>query len=135
MNTMGISGTSLNTTTTTTTGTVQAGHRQKVPLEGKLGLRDAKSIAAALGEAIAASDFIEVDLGGVTGIDISIAQLLVAGRKSAIARGKTLCLMNGHGGAVGAFLINSGLVGPDGAARTSEEQFWIGDINPQRHAA
>lgn len=97
-----------------------------VPLSGKAGLRQAQDVSDSLGESISAAEHVVIDLGALEGLDVSIAQILLAARKSAAAQGKSLYLQNASSGPVRDFLAGAGLLSPEGQARSKEETFWLG---------
>ncbi|WP_404400456.1 lipid asymmetry maintenance protein MlaB [Pelagibacterium halotolerans] len=97
-----------------------------VRLEDYSGIKDAARIANVLRTALQEADAIEVDLAALTEFDVSIAQLLVAARKSAVTQGKTFELNNVPGGSIRAALIGLGLLGTDGEAHGQDEAFWLG---------
>lgn len=121
--------------TTATKGVDGEGPRLRAPLAGSLGLKDAQGVCESLRDAIATLDPVEIDLSDLVSLDISIAQLLVAVRKSAMRQGKTLAFAGAPAGPVRDFLATVGLIGPDGVARTADETFWLGVINAEARAA
>lgn len=82
-------------------------------------IREADDIVQRLKEALAASNRIEVDCGGVVELDVTFIQSLLAARKSAVAAGKTLTL---SGPADGALLQALSLCG---ALTGAHAAFWI----------
>lgn len=102
------------------------GERVKIPLEGNLGLRDAKRVCAVLREAIAGCDPVEIDIGGLTGLDVSIAQLLLAARNSAQRQSQALFISGTWAPACRDALIMAGLLHPAGTAETPDADFWLG---------
>lgn len=96
----------------------------KIALDGNLGLRDVTALTEQFREALAKHPGIVVTSAGLTGIDITVLQLLVAARKSALAAGKTLTLEAPEGGVLAQFLIKAGFVSPQGAPLTPEGDFW-----------
>lgn len=97
----------------------------RVRLQGSLTLRDAKQVHGLLQEAISAAREVEIDVRDVSGIDISIVQLIISARKSAEQRGRKLVLVMGPDGAFRAMLAKAGFLGDDGACRQADEEFWM----------
>jgi anti-anti-sigma regulatory factor len=98
----------------------------RVRLQGSLTLRDAKQVQGLLQDAISASREVEVDVSDLSGIDVSIIQLIVSARKSAEQRGRKLALATGSSSAFMATLAKAGFLGDDGACRHVDEEFWTG---------
>ena len=103
-------------------------------ISGDAGLRNAQDIAARLRQALADHTSIAVVTDGLISIDITILQLLVAARTSALASGKTLTLRAPSDGALPRLLVRAGFVGTDGKSRTPEGAFWT-DISALEQAA
>ena len=97
-----------------------------LPISGDAGLRNVQDIATLLRQALADHHAITVVTDGLTSIDLTIVQLLVAARKSALAAGKTLTLRAPADGVLHRLLLQAGFVGADGVARTPEGDFWTG---------
>lgn len=108
--------------------------KQRVLLEGSLSLRQAQDVQKRLSDAIATVDSIEVDLNGIADIDVSLVQLLLAARKSAARRGKMLAFVNMPHRLAEGFLTRAGLLGPDGSARSPNEEFWLEAMSMERAA-
>lgn len=102
----------------------------QIPLEGNLNLREASQLCSKLCTALEGFDSLEIDIAGLTGIDISIVQLLLAARKSAVRRGKTFSLSGTPTEPVRTFLAGVGLMGREKA----DESFWLGRANAERAA-
>jgi len=98
----------------------------RLPLEGKIGLRNAREILNVLDEALNSFPEIEIDLGGVTEADICAVQLLIGARKSARGAGRKLGLVVPRGGVVEKVLIRAGVLDADGSARGPDHEFWRG---------
>lgn len=98
---------------------------RRVVLEGSLGLRDTKKVHEMLTGAVSACDAVEVDVSEVSGIDISIIQLIQSARISARQHGRALTLVTKPNGAFAATLAKAGLLGADHRP-TFEEEFWTG---------
>ena len=69
-----------------------ADDKVRVVLDGDLTVADAAELRNILLEALAASDHIEVDLRGVTGLDLSFLQMMCSAGRSARKLGKELFL-------------------------------------------
>lgn len=106
-----------------------------IEISGEAGIRQAVEIADRLRAALAKHDAVVVVLEAVTGIDITILQLLVSARKTALASGKSICLRAAAGGALRQALIKTGFVGPDGMPRTAEGDFWTRTSDQPRNEA
>jgi anti-anti-sigma regulatory factor len=102
------------------------GRGPRVALDGDLDLRRARDIRALLQDALIDRAAVEIDVSGLTGIDVGVLQLLISARKSAEQHGMKLSLDARSSTALQAALVSAGLVGPDGKARTPEEAFWFG---------
>ncbi len=63
-----------------------------VTLAGPMTIRQADDVATTLMDALTQSSAIELDFSGVSSVDLTFIQLLVAAAKSAEADGKTLTL-------------------------------------------
>lgn len=85
--------------------------RAKVALAGALGLQDAKETHTKLIQALETFDAVDVDLSELTSADVSIVQLLIAARKSADARRKTLTISSNNCEPFCAALAEIGLSG------------------------
>jgi hypothetical protein len=96
----------------------------RVPLEGKLGLRDVTQVHQLLSDALSAFKAVEIDLRGLTEVDISIVQLVVAARRSAELFGQSLSLVTKSGCAFEATLVKAGFLGAGGVCRSAGERFW-----------
>ena len=103
-------------------------------ISGDAGLRNVQDIAGLLRQALEKHSAITVVTDGLTSIDVTILQLLVAARKSALASGKTLTLRAPPDGVLHRLLIQTGFVGIDGKSRTPEGEFWT-KTSPTEHAA
>ena len=97
---------------------------QTLEITGDAGLRNAQEIATQLRQALADHSTITVVIDAVTSIDISIIQLLVAARKSALAAGKSVILSAPADGPLRRLLTQAGLVAADGQSKTPEGDFW-----------
>ena len=88
------------------------------------GLRHAPEICERLRRAIASDGPVEIDVGALTGLDVSFLQILVAVRKSAERRGRKLVLTGTLTQPCRDILVALGFLGPDARARTPAEAFW-----------
>jgi anti-anti-sigma regulatory factor len=106
-----------------------------VEIIGDAGLRNAREIADMLQAAIAEHSNIVVSLTTTTSIDITVIQLLVAARKTALAAGKSLRLRAQPNGVLRQALVKTGFVGADGRPLTPEGSFWTDTDQPRSEAA
>lgn len=97
-----------------------------IALEGDLGLRDAVRLSEQFRDAIARYGQVVVSAQALTGIDISVVQLLVSARKSALAAGRSLTLEAPPDGVLRQVLIKTGFLAPDGTAKAADGAFWAG---------
>lgn len=102
------------------------GGAHRIRLQGSLGLRDARRMHELLKDAVSAFNAVEIDVGEVNDVDISIIQLIASARKSAERHGRTVALSESSAGVFTAALIRAGLVGADGTGRSADEAFWAG---------
>jgi ABC-type transporter Mla MlaB component len=93
-------------------------------ISGHAGLRNVQDVASLLRQAMDNHSNITVATDGLNSIDVTILQLLVAARKSALESGKTLTLHAAPGGVLQSLLLQAGFVGSDGQSRTPEGEFW-----------
>jgi anti-anti-sigma regulatory factor len=75
--------------------------------------------------ALAASSSVVIDVSGVVSVDLTILQLLVAARRSAVAAGKEVVLV-GAGPGLHDGLKAAGFMDKAGAVLTPEGDFWLG---------
>jgi ABC-type transporter Mla MlaB component len=101
---------------------------RRVALQGNLGLRDVRQAYELLSDAVSAHRVVELDVREVSGIDISIIQLIAAARRSAQQRGGALTLVSKPNSVFTSILLKAGLLGADGAGRTIDEEFWAGKL-------
>jgi anti-anti-sigma regulatory factor len=95
-----------------------------VEISGETGLRNSRDIAALLTTALANHNNVAVDASKAASIDVTILQLLVAARKSALAAGKSLRLHAPAEGVLRQALTKTGFVSADGRPLTPEGTFW-----------
>jgi anti-anti-sigma regulatory factor len=86
----------------------------QIKLAGDLGLRDAVALTEQFRDALSEHDQIVIETEGLSGIDITILQVLVSARKSAEASGKSLTLASPPEGAFAQTLAKAGLLAADG---------------------
>jgi anti-anti-sigma regulatory factor len=89
-----------------TTRLDQSDVRSKLWLEDDIGIADAVALKAGLMEALAAGREISLNVDGVTGLDVTAVQLLVAAERDAAAAGLDFSL-DGELPAVLASLISA----------------------------
>lgn len=110
-------------------------HSTRVPISGSPGLGQSTEICTVLRNAISDADAIEVDFSGLTNLDVSLVQLVIAAHKSASWQHKKMRLVAGSAVSLRPAFIALGLVGSDGIARNPEEIFWAEAIGTQEQAA
>lgn len=98
---------------------------QHVSLRGNLGLRDVGRLAEDLGRAFDAPGPVTIDCAGLTEIDLSVVQLLIAARRTAGLTGCALTLRHAPDGPLARLLKASGFLASDGTALTPDARFWI----------
>jgi anti-anti-sigma regulatory factor len=81
-----------------------------VELQGSLSLRQAEEVRQRLGQALEAGQAVALDVRELTEVDISILQLIVAARVSAMHRGIELRLVKAEKGAFDEALEGFGLL-------------------------
>lgn len=101
-----------------------ASRAHHIALEGNLGLRDVGQLAEQLRDALAKHKSVRIATKDLTGIDISVLQLVVSARKTAEATGVSLALAEPAGGALRDLLIKTGFLDADGGKLTAEGGFW-----------
>ena len=97
-----------------------------VALAGTLGVRDVSNTCERLRGAFEQPGPIEIDLRELTGLDISIVQLLIAAFKSAERLGRDLRLLSDPAGPLHVLLVNTGLLPPDDGRETLHDRFRVG---------
>lgn len=95
-----------------------------IEISGDAGLRTAQDIAGALRQALADHDKVAIATEAMTGADITTIQLLLAGRKQALAAGKSLSLAAPPVGVLRELLIATGCLDAEGRPLTPEGDFW-----------
>jgi anti-anti-sigma regulatory factor len=98
---------------------------QHLPLKGSLGLRDVAGLAEELERLLAAPDPFVVDCADLAEIDLSIVQLLVSARRTAMAAGRSFVLRHPADGPLERLLKAAGVLAGDGSPLASDGQFWI----------
>jgi anti-anti-sigma regulatory factor len=91
-----------------------------------MGLREVAGLAAALTAALAAHPAVTLTAATLTEIDVSVLQVLVAARKSAVKAGKSLRFAAPPAGALRQTLVKAGFLGAGGEPLTPEGDFWVG---------
>ncbi|GGY08736.1 hypothetical protein GCM10007160_40170 [Litchfieldella qijiaojingensis] len=81
-----------------------------VKLEGTLGLRNVQQVCRSLEEVLESGKTVAVDVREVVEVDISVLQLLIAARVSAMQRGAELRLVTARGDAVQTAMERAGLL-------------------------
>jgi anti-anti-sigma regulatory factor len=103
-----------------------AGRGPRVVLGGDLTLKDTREVRAQLLDALAGGNDVDIDVGGLTGIDAGMLQVLVAARKSAERDGTRLAIDAATSGPLTAALVSSGLVAAGAESRGADADFWFG---------
>ena len=98
---------------------------QHLPLKGSLGLRDVARLAEELERLLATPSPITIDCAELADVDLSIVQLLISARRTAIAAGRSLTLRHPSDGSLERLLKAAGILAGDGSPLTSDGQFWI----------
>lgn len=106
-----------------------------IEISGDAGLRNAREVADRLLKAFAEHDQLVADLTSVSSIDVTILQLFVAARKSALASGKSLRLLAPADGVFRQALVKTGFVSADGRPLTPEGTFWTDTGQTRSEAA
>ncbi len=97
-------------------------------LTGEMTLRHAGALHEQLRGVAAVHDRVDIDCAGVSEIDISALQLLVAASKSAVAAGKSVSVRFPEGGALDTVLRRAGFLSPSGQPTAPESGPWKHDI-------
>ena len=85
-------------------------------------------MAGSLLAALRDGDGVTIDVSGLTGADMTVLQVLVAARKSAVALGKPIGL-TGADGPLRGVLERAGFIGADGVVLAPEGDFWTGSVS------
>lgn len=75
---------------------VQRRERKRLSLEGELTVSNAAVLRERFLEALAQSEQVEIDLDGVSAVDLAGLQLLCSAHRTAVAQGKALTLKDGQ---------------------------------------
>ena len=94
-------------------------------IEGTATVRTADSLHATLAEYLKSYNDIEIDCSGITEADLTIAQLLLAARKSAKRDGKRLVLTAEVDGALRDTLAQAGFLPAIDGKPSKDETFWL----------
>ena len=98
----------------------------RIALAGAQTIRNADDAGARLLATLAGHSTVEIDCSATSEIDLSIVQLILAARKSALAAGKNLLLAQTATGVLHDVLMRGGFLHADPAApRTDEQAFWL----------
>jgi ABC-type transporter Mla MlaB component len=88
----------------------------RISLGGDLGLRDADTLRSELLDAICTRPIVDIDCSNLTGIDLSIVQILIAADRLAKGSGRTVRIIARQGGPLDNALSRAGLGTPSQAA-------------------
>jgi ABC-type transporter Mla MlaB component len=102
-------------------GTVLAEGR--LVLAGEIDLQSIDSIHVRLLE-LAGEPLVEIDCEGVTEVDLSLVQLILAARASARKAGRTVTLAHPATGALRQTLLRGGFIGADTDPPNPDNTFW-----------
>jgi ABC-type transporter Mla MlaB component len=97
-----------------------------VILEGALTTRSIDAVRNRLAAALSEHAAIELDCSAAVEVDLSLIQLLIAARRSAVEAGKQLTLAQPADGALRAALMQGGFLPAVGPAGDPEAAFWLG---------
>lgn len=99
----------------------------RVVVDGDLTVADAAALRNLLLEALAGSDHIEVDLRGVTGLDLSLMQMMCSAGRSARNLGKELFLTGTKGEAIMRARKEAGFIRSSGCNyNPTTSCLWVG---------
>lgn len=105
----------------------EAPGKQGLKLSGSVTIGEASRFREALLEALGAASELQIDLSGVTEIDLTGLQLLCASHQSAQAAGKQFSAVEGGNPAYLEAVVNAGFQRHVGCARdNSGSCIWIG---------
>lgn len=97
----------------------------RLVLDGPATVRDADALHAKLTDILQHHSEIEIDCAGVTEVDISLIQLLLAARKSALRAGKSVVLAAPAAGALREALSRGGFFPGIEDQASADEAFWL----------
>lgn len=106
-----------------------------IQLDGDLSLRNAADICDILHTAITNHDAVSINCAALTGIDVSILQLLVSAQKTAGAAGKSITLDATDNEVLRTALLGAGFIDSTGKARAAEGDFWTGAASKSKREA
>ena len=97
----------------------------QLKIEGSATIRNAEEIRATLVDHLKNRNDVEIDCSGITEVDFSLVQILIAARKSAARDGKRVILTEPVKGPLRDALSLGGLLtGIDGRLR-DDQTFWL----------
>ena len=104
-----------------------AGHSEQgcLVLEGAVTVRAIEPVHARLVDLLNRHDTVEIDCTALTEADLSLVQLLLAARRSAMRDGKTLVLTAPASGALRQTLSIGGFLPADASPADAETAFWL----------
>lgn len=104
-----------------------SGNTGNLIISETLTIEDASQLKSAVIEALAAVTHLNIDLSGVTAIDLCCLQLLCSAHRTSFTRGKTLSLLT-DGGRIQDTLRETGFLRHIGCMKSSgHECLWIGN--------
>ncbi|HTJ59090.1 MAG TPA: STAS domain-containing protein [Devosiaceae bacterium] len=112
-----------------------SGAEHNIELSGALGLRDVAGLAASLKTALEAHQAVTLAAEGLTEVDVSILQVLVAAHKSATKTGKSLQFKATTAGTLRQTLVKAGFLTAGGEPLTPEGNFWVGPAGSSKGMA
>lgn len=80
-----------------------------IAFSGPATLREADDVAERLKDALLAGDRVEIDCGGLSDVDLSFVQIVIAARKSAVVSGKEVALCVPASGRLARVLVEAGV--------------------------
>jgi ABC-type transporter Mla MlaB component len=95
-----------------------------IALDGVATIRTIDALHGRLADALSRQDHLHIDVSGLTEVDMSFIQLVLAAHKSAERDGKRLSLAAPAEGALRDTLILGGFLGPDGQPGPGMD-FWL----------
>jgi ABC-type transporter Mla MlaB component len=95
-----------------------------IVFDGVATIRTIDALHVRLADALCAQDHLQIDVSGLTEVDISFIQLVLAARKSARRDGKRLSLAAPADGVLRDSLILGGFLAPDGQPHPGTD-FWL----------
>ncbi len=108
--------------------TIDAATTGRLALDGALTIRSAEAVSAKLLDAVNRHSSLSVDCSGVTEVDLSFVQLLIAARVSAQSLQSSVALASRPEGALLDALTRGGFQVAE-EDRQGEAVFWFGGAN------